>query len=62
MSIVTLSLSDSKLFNTRVNIIDVSGKIHLNFVINANTKNMDVSKLPTGMYMIRLKMVAATGL
>lgn len=55
VSSVTLSVSDSKFINTRATVIDVSGKIHLNFIINANTKNIDVSKLPAGMYMIRLE-------
>lgn len=55
LSDVTLSVSDQKLINTRANIIDISGKIHMNFIITANTKNIDVSKLPPGMYMIRMQ-------
>lgn len=52
---VTLSVSDNELVNTKANVIDVAGKTHMSFILTANTKNMDVSKLPSGMYVIRLE-------
>ncbi len=51
---VTLSVSDNALINTKATIVDVTGKTHLSFMVTANTKNIDVSKLPAGMYIIRL--------
>lgn len=51
---VTLSVSDNALLNTRATIVDVTGKTHQSFMVTANTKNIDVSKLPAGMYIIRL--------
>lgn len=51
---VTLSVSDNAFINTRATVIDVAGKTHMNFIITANTKNIDVSKLPAGVYVIRL--------
>jgi hypothetical protein len=54
ISNITLSVSDDAFINTKATIIDVSGKTHMSFIINANSKNIDVSKLPAGMYVIRL--------
>lgn len=54
-STVTLTVSDTKLINSKASVVDITGKIHMNFIINANTKNIDVSKLSPGMYMIRLE-------
>lgn len=52
---ITLSVSDNALINTRASVVDVTGKTHINFIITANTKYIDVSKLPPGVYVIRLQ-------
>jgi hypothetical protein len=55
VSSVTLSVSNDALINTKATLLDVAGKAHMNFIITANTKNIDISKLPPGMYVIRLE-------
>ena len=55
ISTVTLSVSDAAVINTKASVLDVTGKTHINFIMTANTKNIDVSKLPPGMYVIRLE-------
>lgn len=55
VSSVTLSVSNDALINTKATLLDVAGKTHMNFIITANTKNIDITKLPPGMYIIRLE-------
>ena len=55
VSSVTLSVGNDALINTKARLLDVTGRTHMNFIITANTKNIDISKLPSGMYVIRLE-------
>lgn len=54
-STVTLSVGNDALINTKASLLDVAGKTHMNFIITANTKSIDITKLPPGMYVIRLE-------
>ncbi|MFT3979202.1 MAG: T9SS type A sorting domain-containing protein [Ferruginibacter sp.] len=52
---ITLTMSDNALLNTRVNIVDVTGRVQSNFIMNANTKKIDIVKLPAGVYAMQLQ-------
>lgn len=54
ISNITLSVSNDALMNTKATIVDVTGKTHMSVIVTGNTKNIDVSKLAPGMYIIRL--------
>lgn len=51
---ITLNVTDASLYNTKASVIDVNGRLQLNFIVSGTAVDVDVSKLSPGMYMIRL--------
>ena len=51
---ITLNVTDASLFNTKAAVVDVNGRLQLNFIVSGTAVDVDVSKLAPGMYMIRL--------
>ncbi len=50
----TLQIGDRKLLNTQANIIDANGRIIKTFLIKNNFEIVDMSGLPSGLYILKM--------